>query len=60
MWFGRKKKFIAYVKQRSVMIGARSSLCKRIDGTYYVIEAVNSSKRKKNYVVSAFMSKAED
>lgn len=33
-------------------------ISKRIDGTYYVIEAVNSSKRKKNYIVSAFISKA--
>ena len=30
-------------------------ISKRIDGTYYVIEAVNSSKRKKNYIVSAFI-----
>ena len=35
-------------------------ISKRIDGTYYVIEAVNSSKKKKNYVVSAFISKAEN
>ncbi len=32
-------------------------ISKRIDGTYYVIEAVNSSKRKRNYVVTAYMSK---
>ncbi len=32
-------------------------ICKRIDGTYYVIEAVNSSTKKKNYVVSAYISK---
>ena len=31
-------------------------MSKRIDGTYYVIEAVNSSKKKKNYVVTAYMS----
>lgn len=30
-------------------------ISKRIDGTYYVIEAVNSSKKKKNYVVTAFI-----
>lgn len=33
-------------------------MSKRIDGTYYIVEAVNSSKRKKNYIVSAFISKA--
>ena len=32
-------------------------ISKRIDGTYYVREAVNSSKRKKNYIVTAFISK---
>ena len=30
---------------------------KRIDGIYYVIEAVNSSKAKKNYVITAYISK---
>ena len=33
-------------------------ISKRIDGTYYVIEAVNSSKKKKNYIVTAYISKA--
>ena len=28
-----------------------------IDGTYYVVEAVNSSKKKRNYVVTAYISK---
>ena len=31
---------------------------KRIDGKYYVIEAVNSSKKKKNYIITAYISKA--
>lgn len=35
-------------------------ISKRIDGTYYVIEAVNSSKKKRNYIVSAFIKKAEN
>ena len=30
-------------------------IAKRIDGTYYVIEAVNSSKKKRNYVVTAYI-----
>ena len=30
-------------------------ISKRIDGTYYVVEAVNSSKKKRNYVVSAYI-----
>ncbi len=34
-------------------------MSKRIDGTYYIIETVNSSKRKKNYIVSAYIKKAE-
>lgn len=34
-------------------------LSKRIDGTYYVVEAVNSSKRKVNYVVTAFIQKKQ-
>ncbi len=34
-------------------------ISKRIDGTYYIIEAVNSSKRKKNYIVTAYINKAE-
>ncbi len=29
---------------------------KRIDGTYYVVEAVNSSRKKKNYVVTAYIT----
>lgn len=33
---------------------------KKIDGTYYVIEAVNSSKRKKNYVVTAYISNKKE
>lgn len=32
-------------------------LSKKIDGTFYVVEAVNSSKNKKNYVVSAYINK---
>lgn len=32
-------------------------ISKRIDGTYYVVEAVNSSKKKRNYVVTAYISK---
>ena len=32
-------------------------ISKRIDGTYYVIEAVNSSKKKKNYVVTAYITR---
>ena len=34
-------------------------ISKKIDGTYYVIEAVNSSKRKKNYVVTAYISRTD-
>lgn len=34
-------------------------MSKRIDRTYYVIEAVNSSKQKKNYIVSAYIRKSE-
>ena len=30
-------------------------ISKQIDGTYYVIEAVNSSKKKKNYIVTAYI-----
>ena len=33
-------------------------ISKRIDGTYYIIEAVNSSKRKKSFIISAYISKA--
>ena len=33
-------------------------LKKRIDGTYYVIEAVSASKAKRCYIVSAYISKA--
>ena len=32
-------------------------ISKKINGTYYIVEAVNSSKHKKNYVVSAFIQK---
>ena len=35
-------------------------LSKKIDGTYYVIEAVNSSKKKKNYVITAFISNKKE
>ena len=28
---------------------------KKIDGTYYIVEAVNSSKRKRNYVITAYI-----
>lgn len=31
---------------------------KRIDGTYYVIETVSAAKSKRNYVVTAFISRA--
>jgi len=31
-------------------------ISKKIDGTYYVIGAVNSSKKKRNYVVTAYIS----
>ena len=31
-------------------------ISKKIDGTYYVIEAVNSSKKKRNYIVTAYIS----
>lgn len=34
-------------------------LSKRIDGTYYVIEAVNASKKKRIYVVTAYINKKE-
>lgn len=30
-------------------------ISKKIDGTYYVVEAVNSSKKKKNYIVTAYI-----
>lgn len=33
---------------------------KKIDGTFYVIETVNSSKRKKNYVVTAYISNKKE
>ena len=32
-------------------------ISKRIDGTFYVVEAVNSSKRKRNYIVTAYIKK---
>lgn len=32
---------------------------KKIDGTYYIIEAVNESKQKRNYVVTAYIAKQE-
>ena len=35
-------------------------ISKRINGTYYVIEAVNSSKKKKNYIISAFIGGVEN
>ena len=31
-------------------------ISKKIDGTYYVIGAVNSSKKKRNYVVTAYIA----
>ena len=31
---------------------------KRINGTYYVVEAVNSAKGCRNYIISAFIKKA--
>ena len=33
---------------------------KKIDGTYYIIEAVNASKKKRNYVVTAYISKKKE
>ena len=33
-------------------------ISKKIDGTYYVVEAVSMTKSKRNYVVSAFIGKA--
>ena len=35
-------------------------ISKRIDGTYYVIETVNSSKKKRNYVVTAYISNKKE
>ena len=35
-------------------------ISKKIDGTYYVIGAVNSSKKKKSYVVTAYISKEKE
>ena len=35
-------------------------ISKRIDGTYYVIEAVNSSRKKKSYVVTAYISQNKE
>ena len=32
---------------------------KRIDGMFYVVNAVNSSKKKKNYIVSAYIKSAK-
>lgn len=32
-------------------------ISKKIDGIYYVVEAVNASKKKKNYVVTAYIKK---
>lgn len=32
---------------------------KKIDGTYYVIEAVNSSKKKRNYIVTAYIKESK-
>lgn len=28
---------------------------KKIDGTYYVVEAVSDAKRKANYIISAYI-----
>ena len=33
---------------------------KRIDGSYYVVEAVSDSKTKRNYIVSAFIADADN
>lgn len=33
-------------------------ISKKIDGTYYVVEAVSTTKNKRNYIVTAFISKA--
>ena len=35
-------------------------ITKKIDGTYFVIEAVSDSKKKRNYIVSAFKKKRTD
>lgn len=35
-------------------------ISKKIDGTYYVIGAVNSSKKKRSYVVAAYISKEKE
>ena len=35
-------------------------ISKKIDGTYYVIEAVNSSKKKRNYVVTAYIQNKKE
>ncbi len=35
-------------------------ISKKIDGTYYVIEAVNSSKKKRNYIVTAYISNKKE
>ena len=33
---------------------------KKIDGTYYVIEAVSDASKKRNYIVSAYIKKRTD
>ncbi len=35
-------------------------ISKQINGTYYVIEAVNSSKKRKNYIVTAYITKIKE
>ena len=35
-------------------------ISKKIDGTYYVIEAVNSSKKQRNYIVTAYISNKKE
>lgn len=34
-------------------------ISKRIDGIYYVVETVTTSKNKRNYIISAFISNGE-
>lgn len=35
-------------------------LKKRIDGTYFIVEAVSDSKKNRNYIVSAYLSDVDD
>lgn len=35
-------------------------ISKRIDGTYYIIEAVSAAKSKRNYVVTAYITRAKE